>query len=315
MVDAAHQPVLLAPALAGLAVRPDGIYVDATFGRGGHSRALLAALGARGRLFAFDQDPDAERAAAGLVAGDARFHFVRGSFGTLKTELVARGVPAVDGVLFDLGVSSPQFDVAARGFSFRHAGPLDMRMNPDAGPSLAAWLETASHGEIARVIKTLGEEPMAGRIAGAIVRARDEGRLTDTGVLAEVVAASVPAKVAAGKRIHPATRTFQALRMHINDELGALDVGLAAALDLLAPGARLAVISFHSLEDRRVKRFMRHQARPPQPRLPMAPAVAPALRLVGKPVTAEAAEVAANPRARSAILRVAERTAADEVVP
>lgn len=313
MAAAEHQPVLLEAALAALAVRPNGTYVDATFGRGGHAAAILGALDDAGRLIAFDQDPDAERHARELARVDPRLEFVRASFADMRTALAERGVDAVDGVLFDLGVSSPQFDVAERGFSFRHAGPLDMRMNPQAGAPLSAWLADASHGEIARVIKTLGEEPMAGRIAGAIVDARAAGRLGDTAALAAVIRAAVPARVAAGKRVHPATRTFQAFRMHINDELGALDAGLAAGLSALAPGARMAVISFHSLEDRRVKRFFRHQARPPQPALPMAPAVEPALRLIGKPVTADASELGVNPRARSAIMRVAERTNAPEV--
>ncbi|MGB7756931.1 MAG: 16S rRNA (cytosine(1402)-N(4))-methyltransferase RsmH [Salinisphaera sp.] len=308
-----HQPVLLEAALAALAVRPGGIYVDATFGRGGHSAAILEQLDPSGRVIAFDQDPDAERHAQALAAADDRLVFVRASFADMAAALAERKIHDVDGVLFDLGVSSPQFDVAERGFSFRHAGPLDMRMNPEAGVPLSEWLASASHGEIARVIKTLGEEPMAGRIAGAILDARAEGRLADTAALAAVIKRAIPARVAAGKRVHPATRTFQAFRMHINDELGALDAGLAAGLSALAPGGRMAVISFHSLEDRRVKRFFRHQARPPQPALPMAPAIEPALRLIGKPASASEAELAANPRARSAIMRVAERTAADEV--
>lgn len=315
MAAVEHQPVLLESALAALAVRPNGTYVDATFGRGGHAAAILDALDDAGRLLAFDQDPDAQHHAEALTGVDTRLEFVRASFADMTTALAQCGVDGVDGVLFDLGVSSPQFDVAERGFSFRHAGPLDMRMNPRAGQPLSAWLATASHGEIARVIKTLGEEPMAGRIAAAILKARDASRLADTATLAAIIKEAIPARVAAGKRVHPATRTFQAFRMHINDELGALDAGLAAALSALAPGGRMAVISFHSLEDRRVKRFFRHQAQPAQPELPMAPAIEPALRLVGKPVTADAAERAANPRARSAILRAAERTTAAEVAP
>ncbi|HET7315140.1 16S rRNA (cytosine(1402)-N(4))-methyltransferase RsmH [Salinisphaera sp.] len=315
MADAEHQPVLLEAAISALAVRPDGRYVDATFGRGGHTAAILERLGRDGRVIAFDRDPDAERHAHALAAADARLEFVRASFGGMAAALADRGIANIDGVLFDLGVSSPQFDIAERGFSFRHAGPLDMRMDPDVGAPLSDWLASASHGEIARVIKTLGEEPMAGRIAGAIVDARAAGRLTDTAALAAIIKNAIPARVAAGKRVHPATRTFQAFRMHINDELGALDAGLAAALAVLAPGGRLAAISFHSLEDRRVKRFFRHQARPRQPELPMAPAIEPALRLIGKPVTAGATERSANPRARSAIMRVAERTTAPEVAP
>lgn len=313
MSEPEHRPVLFAPALEALAVTPEGMYIDATFGRGGHSRGLLARLGKTGRLLAFDQDPDAARAAETL-ADDARFEFVAASFSRLEDEIARRGLLGqIQGLLFDLGVSSPQFDVAERGFSFRHAGPLDMRMNPQVGRPVSAWLAEAGHGEIAYVIKTLGEEPLAGRIASAIVAARDDDGLRDTAELARVIRAAVPARISQTRRIHPATRTFQAFRMHINDELGALDTALASAMRVLAPGGRLAVISFHSLEDRRVKRFMRHQARPPSPAVPMAPETAPALRLIGKPRRADAEEVAANVRARSAIMRVAERTDAPEV--
>lgn len=309
-----HAPVLAEPAINALAIRPDGCYVDATFGRGGHSQRILSALGEAGRLIALDQDPDAEAVARALATDDSRLIFVRSSFAELETRVADLGLSgAIDGVLFDLGVSSPQFDVAERGFSFRHGGPIDMRMNPEAGEPLSVWLARASHGEIASVIKRLGDEPMAGRIASAIVEARDSGRLADTVALAGIIRAAVPAKIAHGKKIHPATRTFQAFRMHVNDELGALDAALSGVMSVLAPGGRLAMISFHSLEDRRVKRFMRHQARPPQPAVPMAAAAEPALRLIGKPIKADAAELAANPRARSAIMRVAERTRAPEV--
>ena len=253
MPQAEHQPVLLDAALASLSLRADGVYVDATFGRGGHSRALLAQLGEAGRLIAFDQDPDAQAHAEPLAATDDRFIFVRSSFAELAERIGALGLAGrIDGLLFDLGVSSPQFDVAERGFSFRRAGPLDMRMNPDAGEPLSAWLHRASHGEIASVIKRYGEEPMAGRIAAAILEARAQAPIADTRQLADIVAGAIPAKVQAGKRIHPATRTFQAFRLHINDELGALERALDGAFDVLAPGGRLAVISFHSLEDRRV---------------------------------------------------------------
>ena len=314
MPQAEHQPVLLDAALAGLSLRADGVYVDATFGRGGHSGAILSQLGAQGRLIAFDQDPDAEAHARELAAVDSRLTFVRASFAEMAERVEALGLMGrIDGVLFDLGVSSPQFDVAERGFSFRHAGPLDMRMNPDAGEPLSGWLHRASHGEIASVIKRYGEEPMAGRIAAAIVDARAKAPIADTRQLADIVAGAIPARVQAGKRIHPATRTFQAFRLHINDELEALDRALEGAFDVLATGGRLAVISFHSLEDRRVKRFIRHQARPPAPPVPMAPAVDPALREIGKPVRAGADELALNARARSAILRVAERTDASKV--
>jgi len=313
-MTAEHAPVMAAPAIDALAIRADGVYVDATFGRGGHSQRILDALGVDGRLIAFDQDPDAERVALALAGEDARLTFVRASFAALAVEIDRLGLTGrVDGVLFDLGVSSPQFDVAERGFSFRHAGPIDMRMNPEAGEPLSDWLARASHGEIASVIKRLGDEPMAGRIAGAILDAREANQLTDTAALASIIKSAVPAKIAAGKKIHPATRSFQAFRIHINDELGALDAALAGVMSVLAPSGRLAMISFHSLEDRRVKRFMRHQARPPQPVVPMAAAPAPALRLLGKPIKADVGELAANPRARSAIMRVAERTDAPEV--
>lgn len=314
MAEPSHVPVMRDACLDALAIRPAGIYIDATFGRGGHARAILERLGPEGQLLVFDQDPDAQAVAKG-VFDDPRLVFVARSFAELGDEIAARGlVGRIDGILFDLGVSSPQFDVAERGFSFRHAGPLDMRMNTRTGTTLGEWLTRASHGEIARVIKTLGEEPMAGRIAGRILDAREAGTLTDTGALARIVADAVPARISQTKRIHPATRTFQAFRMHINDELGALDAGLAGALSVLAPGGRLAVISFHSLEDRRVKRFMRAQAQPAQPAVPMAAVVAPALSLINKPRRADAMETGANPRARSAMLRVAERTQAPEVI-
>ncbi|WP_348762149.1 16S rRNA (cytosine(1402)-N(4))-methyltransferase RsmH [uncultured Salinisphaera sp.] len=313
MAEPSHVPVMLTPCLDALAINPAGRYIDATFGRGGHARAVLDRLDDDGRLIAFDQDPDAQAVADGGF-DDARLTFVARSFADIGDEIADLGLAGqIDGILFDLGVSSPQFDVAERGFSFRHAGPLDMRMDTRRGETLGAWLSRASHGEIARVIKTLGEEPMAGRIAARIIDARANGQLTDTAALARIVADAVPAKISQTKRIHPATRTFQAFRMFINDELGALDAGLAGALTALAPGGRLAVISFHSLEDRRVKRFMRGQARPAQPSLPMAPEIEPALRLIDKPRRADAMETAANPRARSAILRVAERTDAPEV--
>lgn len=315
MAEPKHQPVLLDSAVKALSIQSSGVYIDATFGRGGHARAILDQLGPEGRLLAFDQDPAARQPAQLLSDSDARLTFLPASFARMQACLQAQGVTTVDGVLFDLGVSSPQFDVAERGFSFRHAGPLDMRMDPQTGPSLADWLAEARHGDIAHVIKTLGEEPMAGRIASAIIAARDNGDLTDTARLAAIIKQAIPARVAAQKKIHPATQTFQALRMHINDELGALDAGLQASLQLLKSGGRLVVISFHSLEDRRVKRFMRHQARPPQPALPMVAASDPALSLIGKPVTPDAQERCRNPRARSAIMRVAERTTAAEVLP
>lgn len=316
MTQGAHEPVLLDAALAALAVQPTGCYVDATYGRGGHSGAILESLGEDGRLVAFDCDPAAARDARVRYAGESRLTFCRDSFAAMADALEQLSLQGeVDGMLFDLGVSSPQFDLPERGFSFRQAGPLDMRMDPDRGISLGDWLATVSVDAVRDVLRRYGEEPFAARMARAIVAARDARQLTDTAALAAVIKAAVPARVAAGMHIHPATRAFQAFRIHINGELDALATGLDAALDALAVGGRLVVISFHSLEDRIVKRFMRGQARPPLPPLPMAPVPAPALKLIGKAVRPSAADVAANPRARSAILRVAERTNAPRVMP
>ncbi len=314
MTQTEHQPVLLDAALSALAIAPAGRYVDATYGRGGHSRAILEALGPAGRLIGLDQDPSAADDAAQRFGGDTRFQFVPASFGELATRLAPLGVAgSIDGLLFDLGVSSPQLDTPERGFSFREPGPLDMRMNPAAGATLGEWLGRAELADIRAVLRRYGEDPFAARVARAIVQAREAGGLTDTRALADVIRAAVPARIAAGMRIHPATRAFQAFRIHVNDELAVLRVALDAALDVLAPGGRLVVISFHSLEDRIVKRFIRAQARPEPPPVPMAPAAEPALRQIGKPVTAGGYEQAANPRARSAIMRVAERTAAPRV--
>jgi len=314
MTQTDHQPVLLDAALSALAIAPDGCYVDATFGRGGHSGAILAALSGGGRLLAFDRDPSAAAAARARFGQDQRLTFCRQTFAELDVHLQAVGrAGRIDGLLFDLGVSSPQLDVAERGFSFRHPGPLDMRMDPTAGTSLADWLATATVDDVRRVLRRYGEESFAARIARAVIAARDAAELTDTAALAAVVKAAVPARVAAGQSIHPATRAFQAFRIHVNDELGMLAQGLDCALDILAPGGRLVVISFHSLEDRIVKRFIRQQAKPQPSQLPMVPIPAPALRQIGKARRASAAEIDANPRARSAIMRVAERTAAPRV--
>ncbi len=305
-----HQPVLLAEVLAALQVRPEGTYVDGTFGRGGHSMAILAALGPRGRLLAMDRDPDA--VAAGMRIEDRRFVIERGSFADMGDMLEKRGLlGAVDGILLDLGVSSPQLDDPARGFSFQHDGPLDMRMDPDSGEPAAAWLAHASAQEIADVLWRFGEERHSRRIARAVVAARAEAPVATTARLAAIVSAAVPRREP-GK--HPATRTFQALRIQVNGELEALPCALAASVPALAPGGRLAVISFHSLEDRIVKRFMRDLSRPRDDLPPDLPVrdVAPAalLCLVGKPRRPGPDEVATNPRARSAVLRVAERLAA-----
>ena len=309
MTADAHVPVLAAEAVEALAVarRPDGVFVDATFGRGGHSRLILARLGRGGRLIAIDRDPRAIAAAAGL--GDPRMTAVHGRFGALDSILREHGLAAIDGALFDLGVSSPQLDDPDRGFSFRFDAPLDMRMDPTSGTSAADWLARATEAEIREVVSSHGEERFAKQIAKAIVAARRAGPLRRTGQLAALVGQAVRTREPGQD---PATRTFQALRIHVNQELEELSLALPRALEALGGGGRLAVISFHSLEDRIVKNFMREAARPTAPeRLPLRARELPAprLRLVGKPIRPAPAEVAANPRARSAVLRVAERLA------
>ncbi|HEX5313614.1 MAG TPA: 16S rRNA (cytosine(1402)-N(4))-methyltransferase RsmH [Gammaproteobacteria bacterium] len=291
-----HVPVLLAETLEWLAVRPGGIYVDATYGRGGHSAAILARLDSTGRLYSFDRDPQA-CADAARFAADGRFEFVRAPFSRLGGILESRGLAGrVDGLLFDLGLSSPQLDDPHRGFGIRHDGPLDMRMDPEAGPSAGKWLARASEREIADVIFRFGEERYSRRIARAIVARRRAAPIETTGELAALVARAVPRRE---RRLHPATRSFQALRIHVNDELGELRAGLAAAAMLLAPQARLLVISFQSLEDRIVKQFLREGARsdPPQ------------WKILARLLRPDREELARNPRARSARLRVAERSA------
>jgi len=303
-----HKAVLLEEAVDALAIHPDGAYVDATFGRGGHSSLILDRLGPRGRLIALDKD--AEAVAAATRISDARFSMAHASFAELAGVLERLGLEGVDGVLLDLGVSSPQLDDAARGFSFRRDGPLDMRMDTSRGQTAAQWLDTASEAEIREVIRDYGEERFAKQIAKAIVAARQRGPVLTTGQLAEIVGAAVRTRE---KNKDPATRTFQAIRIYLNQELAHLSLALPQILDLLTPGARLAVISFHSLEDRIVKRFMRDAAHADLPiRLPLRARELPQprLRLIGKPVRASVEEIAANPRARSATLRVAERTGA-----
>jgi 16S rRNA (cytosine1402-N4)-methyltransferase len=297
-----HQPVLEAEAVAALAVKAAGVYVDGTFGRGGHSRAILAQLGPQGRLIALDRDPEA--AAAAREIDDPRFTFVQTRF----SELAALP-PRVDGMLFDLGVSSPQLDDPRRGFSFRADGPLDMRMDPASGPSAAEWLASAEQQQLTEVIRDYGEERFAKQIAAAIVDARRREPIVGTRQLADLVATAVRTREP-GK--DPATRTFQALRIHINRELEEVSLMLPRAVERLAEGGRLAVISFHSLEDRIVKRFMQSQARPDVPReLPLRASEMPqpVLNIVGRAQRASDAETIRNPRARSATLRVAERTA------
>ena len=308
---AQHTPVLPDEVLAGLAVRADGRYCDATFGRGGHTAAILGALGPAGRVIAIDRDPDAIRAGQVRFAGEPRLTLVRGSFGQLEERVRAAGLEGeLQGVLMDLGVSSPQLDEASRGFSFMQDGPLDMRMDNEAGQSAAQWLARAGERDIVAVLRTLGEERFSGRIARAIVAARAVEPIARTGQLAAIVAAAVPTREP-GK--HPATRTFQAIRIHVNGELDALEAALPQAVRLLAPGGRLCVISFHSLEDRIVKRFIRReeQGDPVYAGLPdIPPHARPRLRRVGRAIDASDAEVARNPRARSAVLRIAERVAA-----
>ncbi len=306
-----HTAVLLEEAVDGLNVRSDGIYVDCTFGRGGHSRLILARLGTNGRLVALDRDPQA--VSAGGEIGDGRFRMLHGRFSRLA-ELAARaGLAQADGILLDLGVSSPQLEEAARGFSFRFDAPLDMRMDPGSGRTAADWLAHAPEQEIREVIKTYGEERFAKQIAAAIVAARARGPVGSTRELAAIVAKAVPTRE---PNQDPATRTFQALRIHVNQELEELSLVLPQSIELLAPGGRLVVISFHSLEDRIVKRFLREESRPDRlpARLPVRARdlPQPRLRLMGRAVKPSSEEVAANPRARSAIMRVAERLADSE---
>lgn len=292
-----HVAVLSEEAIEWLAIRPDAVYVDATYGRGGHSARILARLGPQGRLLALDRDPEAARDAHARVRADARFEFVRTPYSRLARIAAERGLAGrVAGLLMDVGVSSPQLDDAARGFSFMHEGPLDMRMDPLAGESAAEWIARAAEADLEEVIRRYGEERYSRRIARAIVARRARGAIATTTDLAAVVAAAVPRREA---RMHPATRTFQALRIFINDELGELRAALSSSLEVLAPGGRLVVVSFHSLEDRIVKRFMRNVSRSDPGRL----------RIVARLVRPGEREVAANRRARSARLRVAERPA------
>jgi len=302
--------VLAAEALAGLALEAGGYYVDATFGRGGHTSLLLQALGREGRVLALDRDPQAIASGRQRFADEMRLTLVHASFADLGALVPAHAHQrACRGVLFDLGVSSPQLDDPQRGFSFRADGPLDMRMDPTRGEPVSAWIARAGIDEIRQVIATFGEERFARRVAQAIVAARRERALTRTGELAALVAGAVRTREP-GK--HPATRTFQALRMFANDETGQLERGLSGALNALAPGGRLAVISFHSLEDRLVKRFMQRESQidPALKCLPVVPAAAqPRLKLIGRKSRPAPAELQRNPRARSALLRVAERLA------
>jgi len=305
-VTRCHVSVLLSEAVEALAVKPEGRYVDATFGRGGHSREILGRLGSAGRLLALDRDPAAV-AAAGAIS-DTRFAIAHAPFSELGVTLDARGLAQVDGVLLDLGVSSPQLDDAERGMSFRFDAPLDMRMDTTRGETAADFLARADEREIEEVIRDYGEERFAHAIAKALVAARREHRIAGTRQLAALVAQAVRTREPGQ---HPATRSFQALRIYVNRELEELSLVLPECVERLAPGGRLVVISFHSLEDRIVKRFLRDEATPRQPPkgVPVRAADLPPvrLRLIGRALRPSAAEVAANPRARSAVMRVAER--------
>ena len=307
MSDGSHTPVLLNEAVDGLNVRANGIYVDGTFGRGGHSREILRRLNAQGRLIALDRDPTAMVRQGGIQ--DVRLKLLHRRFSELQAVLHECDVAGVDGVLLDLGISSPQIDEPARGFSFRADAPLDMRMDTSRGMTAAEWLATADEDEIKEVIRNHGEERFAKPIAAAIIAARARVPITTTRQLARIVATVVRTREPGQD---PATRTFQAVRIHINQELEELTAVLPQSIAALAPGGRLAVISFHSLEDRIVKRFLRAWSKPSQVprRLPLRAAEMPPakLRLIGKAQRPSAQEVAANPRARSAVLRVAEKS-------
>ncbi len=307
-----HQPVLFDEVLEALAIRPDGVYVDGTYGRGGHAAAILQRLDQHGRLLVMDKDPQAIACAREAHGADARVTIIHDDYAQMLAHLERRGLrQLVDGVLLDLGVSSPQLDDAGRGFSFQHNGPLDMRMNPGQGMSAAEWLTSASEKEIASVLWELGEERFSKRIARRIVEYRQQQPITDTATLAALISDCVPA----GKqRKHPATRSFQAIRIRVNQELEHIQRVLDDIFEVLKIGGRLLVISFHSLEDRLVKRFFKkHSSSPVLPRgLPLRDSEIPVtarLRTIGKAIRAGAQEVAVNPRARSAVLRIAERIA------
>jgi 16S rRNA (cytosine1402-N4)-methyltransferase len=307
-VSGSHQPVLLSEVVDALNIKADGIYIDATFGRGGHAAAILSRLGQAGRLLVLDKDPEAIASAKKQFGNDSRVQYFQESYANLKDCMVRAGlVSGVDGVLMDLGVSSPQLDNASRGFSFRKDGPLDMRMNPDEGESAAQWLSYASFEKIVRVIREYGEEKFAKRVAGAICEYRQNAALTTTQQLADLITQAMPVKE---KRIHPATRTFQAIRIYVNQELSDLQRCLEDLCQVLGSGGRLAVISFHSLEDRLVKRTIREYAKGdnfpsgvPVTQAQLNPLMSP----VGKAIFAGDVEVRDNPRARSAVLRVAVR--------
>ncbi|MDH3386416.1 MAG: 16S rRNA (cytosine(1402)-N(4))-methyltransferase RsmH [Gammaproteobacteria bacterium] len=307
-----HAPVLHDEVIVGLAIRPDGNYVDGTYGRGGHARSILDGLGERGRLIVMDRDPQAIADARATLGRDKRVTIIHDDYANLQAQVAKLDLlEQIDGILLDLGVSSPQLDDARRGFSFQQAGPLDMRMNPDAGQSAASWLAQADEAEIARVLWEYGEERHSRRIARKIVEVRANRPIDDTATLAALIGDILPRPK---HNKNPATRSFQAIRIHINQELAQLQRLLDSVFDILKVGGRLLVISFHSLEDRVVKRFFKsHSTRPKIPRrLPLRDSEIDSvirLRLVGGAIKAGASEISTNPRARSAVLRIAERAA------
>jgi len=307
MDDYQHQPVLLEEVVESFDIQPDGKYLDGTFGRGGHSQAILAGLSKQGCLFALDRDPEAVAAGKELLGKNPRFSIVQGNFAELERYVREWGVEeGLDGILLDLGVSSPQLDNPERGFSFMGDGPLDMRMNPLQGVTAADWLAEAPERELARVFWEFGEERYARRIARSIVMTRQKQRLETTGQLARLIENTIGRRE---KKKHPATRCFQAIRIYVNNELAHLAQGLEAAISGLCPGGRLVVISFHSLEDRLVKRTIRAAVRPGQVRrnIPQHPDLKPVLKMIGKAIQPSANELSVNPRARSAVMRVAEK--------
>lgn len=302
-----HVTVLLHETVEGCVVDPNGIYVDGTFGRGGHSELLLSKLSENGRLYGFDKDPQAIETGEALEKKDSRFQIIKASFSELKSQLQARGIDKIDGLLLDLGVSSPQLDDAERGFSFLRDGPLDMRMDPTSGESAEDWIARVSAEELARVMKEYGEERFARRMANAVVRERQLQQINRTVQLAEILKEANPAWE---KHKHPATRAFQGIRIHINNELGDLESILDQSIDVLKTGGRLSVISFHSLEDRMVKRFIRRQeqGRPVPRGLPILDEdLGKTMKKIGKAIKPQVSEVGVNVRSRSAILRIAER--------
>ncbi len=311
-MNAAHAPVMLDEVIEALAIKPNGHYVDGTYGRGGHARSILAALDADGRLIVMDRDPQAIADARATLGTDERVTIIHDDYANLKERIAGLDLlERIDGILLDLGVSSPQLDDAQRGFSFQHNGPLDMRMNPEQGESAAEWLQRADEAEIARVLWEFGEERQSRRIARKLVEIRETQSIDDTATLASIISSVVPRPK---NHKHPATRSFQAIRIHINEELSQIQQMLETILDVLKVGGRMLVISFHSLEDRLIKRFIKAQST--QPRIPRGlplrdSEINSVLRLsaIGKAIKAGAAELAVNPRSRSAVLRVAERAA------